>query len=163
MTEDERKRLNAERLKLIDTSIRSRVAHVITDMEAAGHKPFIHGDVWRSPQKQIELFKRGVTKVRWGFHCATTPQGKPGALAADVIDASKGWNAPATFWLALGAAAKKHGLHWGGYFGLTSTLKKALHDALGTSAATSRMKLGWDVAHVEIAGVTVAQAKAGKR
>lgn len=35
-------------------------------------------------------------------------------LAADIISASKEWDAPETFWLALGDAAKAEGLVWGG-------------------------------------------------
>lgn len=35
-------------------------------------------------------------------------------LAVDVISRKQGWNAPAAFWVALGRAAHKQGLAWGG-------------------------------------------------
>lgn len=35
-------------------------------------------------------------------------------LAVDVIASGAGWNAPAAFWTALGAAAEAEGLTWGG-------------------------------------------------
>lgn len=35
-------------------------------------------------------------------------------LACDVIEKTAGWNAPASFWSALGVAGERHGLAWGG-------------------------------------------------
>lgn len=169
MNETDRKAKNAARLKLIDPTIRKQVAAVLATMEYYGHEPIIHGDVWRSPAKQLELYRRGVSWVRWGFHCAER-NSKPASLAADIIDADVGWNATIEFWLTLGYAARAQGLGWGGYWKLTKA-ERARLDVLGKEVtkggrdigSRESVKLGIDVAHVETARVTVAQAKKGKR
>lgn len=164
MTEAERTKQNTERLLLLDDTIRIPVANVLQELEIRGFKPKIDKDVHRTPARQLELFKQGRTKVRWGFHNATTKDGKPGSLAADIVDASLAWNAPRSFWLALGAAAKKYGLNWGGYFGLSIAQKAAVDKALDVvGGINGKLQLGWDVAHVETTRVSIAEAKAGRR
>jgi hypothetical protein len=163
MNEEQRKKQNRSMLLRVDRSIRGAVAAVLADLEAQGQRPVIHTEVWRSPKEQEEKFRKGLSKLRWGFHCATTPAGKPGSLAADIVDANKAWNASRQFWLRLGASAQAHGLGWGGNFGLPANMKTGLRAALKQKNWRTPIKLGWDVAHVETARVTVAEAKAGKR
>lgn len=166
MTEEQRNKLNAERLLKVDTSIRKQVRAVLATLEHYGHRPLIAAEVWRDPALQLSMYRRGVSKLKWGFHCATT-NGKPASLAADIVDAEKAWNATKDFWVTLGYAARAQGLGWGGYWGLSKSLRSALDVAMdgiksGCKPAES-IKLGWDVAHVETARVTVAEARAGKR
>lgn len=163
MIEQRRKQQNKDMLLKIDKSIRPAVAAVIADLEQQGQRPLIDKGVWRSPAEQLEKFKHGFSKVKWGYHCATTKDGKPDSLAADIVDANKLWNASREFWLRLGAAALKHKLGWGGYFGLPKAMKEALRAELQHKHFNSQAKLGWDTAHVETARVTIAEAKAGKR
>lgn len=168
MTEETRKRLNEERLLKIDASIRTQVRAVLATLEYYGHKPLIDGDVWRDPKVQLALFRRGVSKLTWGFHCATTKQGRPASLAADIVDANRRWEASQAFWLCLGYAAKAQGLGWGGYWGLPANVRKGLDTALETVKTkeplpSMRVQFGWDRAHVETRRVTVAEARAGKR
>ncbi len=163
MTEERRKALNLQRLPLIDVSIRANVVAVLRDLETHGLKPLIHADVWRSPAKQEELQRAGTSKVKWGFHCATRPDGSPGSLAADIIDANKAWEATIEFWLKLGASALAQKLGWGGLWGLPVNLKDGLLEVIRRKAWNEKPKLGWDVAHIETARVTIAEARAGKR
>ena len=163
MDETTRKRLNVERLRLIDPTIRQNVKAVLADLERKGLRPVIHSEVWRSPAEQLEKFKKGLSQVRWGFHCATTKTGKPDSLAADIVDANKAWNVNRDWWLHVGAAAQRRGLNWGGYFGLNKNLRGGLRDVLERKQFQANPKIGWDPAHVETARVTIAQAKAGKR
>lgn len=166
MTEEKRKQLNAERLTLVDISIRQKVASCLATLERYSHRPLIAAEVWRSPELQMSMYRRKVSKVTWGFHCAMR-DGKPASLAADIIDADAAWNASAAFWVTLGYAAKAQGLGWGGYWGLPVSLRKGLDAALrgvmGVAPEVSRLKFGWDVAHIETAAVTIAEARAGKR
>jgi cell division septation protein DedD len=163
MPDSQRQKLNAQRLLLISPSIRPRVAAVISEMEATGHRPLIDSNVWRSPQEQLRMVARGVSKARWGFHCATTPDGHPDSLAADIVDADLGWNAPRTYWIALGAAAKRAGLNWGGYFGIYGAAHAALDQALLSHNPSTKIALGWDPSHVEVAGITMTAARMGRR
>jgi hypothetical protein len=158
-----RKKANAERLLLVDKSIRAQVKAVLTDLEALNQRPLIAPEVWRSPALQLQKFKEGTSQLKWGFHCATTPAGKPASLAADIVDANKLWGASRAFWLKLGSRALAHNLGWGGLWGLPVNVRTGLREALKNKNWRSKSKLGWDVAHVETTRVTIAEAKAGKR
>jgi hypothetical protein len=173
MNREKRTSLNQERLALVDETIRPKVQAVLTLLEYRNYQPLIASEVFRSPQKQLELFQRGVTKVRWGFHCATTRDGQAGSLAADIIDADKGWNMNNEFWLRLGKAAFDEGLHWGGFFGLTRNLERLLVVAFNFGDPVEyfrqqrlpleKVKKGWDPAHLEVKGLSIAEARAGVR
>lgn len=167
MDDQKRRETNQIRLALIDVSIRARVAAVLGRLESRGLDPLIATDVWRSPAVQLQKFRQGVSKLRWGFHCATTKEGKPGSLAADIVDANLNWNAPASFWLAVGAAAAEFGLSWGGFFGLAREQREhltAILENFRTSGTIGAKPIfGWDVAHVETAFVSVANAQSGYR
>lgn len=175
MLEARRKQLNAERLELIDPSIRKQVANVIATLEFyaeyTGHLPLIGAEVFRTPAKQRELKRRGVSKVSWGYHCATIGEdGKtPGSLAADIVDSEKGWNGvSAKFWLCIAYAARAQGLNWGGYFGVNAKQRARLIELmeyvpLKKELPNEKIPFGWDVAHVETARVSIAEARKGKR
>lgn len=162
MNEAARKKANQERLRLIDETIRPNVRAVLRDLERQGLRPAIDADVWRSPEKQLELHKKGVTKVKWGFHCATR-DGKPGSLAADIVDAERAWNVDTEWWLRLGGSAVRRGLGWGGFFGVPAHLRRSLESALKRRDWDTALKIGWDPAHVETTRVTIAEARRGKR
>ena len=174
MTDAKRQTLNAERLLLVNKAIRAKVKSVLATLEFYGFRPLIAKEVWRDPATQLGMFRRGVSKRKWGFHCATEG-GKPASLAADIVDTDNstnddpsvdddsGWDAPPRFWLTLGYAAKAQGLRWGGYWGLSSARKTGLEAALpsvkNSAKVSASVKFGWDVAHVEIAGISVAEAR----
>lgn len=164
MDRTKRVSLNAERLTLVSPSIRQQVIGVLQDVEGAGFEPLIAKDVWRSPARQLELYRQGRSKAKWGFHCGTTPEGKPDSLAADIVDADFAWDAKQAFWLAVGRAAFERGLGWGGFWGLKPPQKAALEATIiSPPAVPIKIALGWDVAHVEVAGISISEAKAGKR
>lgn len=164
MDEATRKRTNTERLLLIDQSIRRQIGEVIAKLEMQGERPLIAKDVYRRPERQLELLKRGVTKLAWGYHNATGPNGEAQSLAADIVDAELAWNAPRTFWLKLGRAALGSDLGWGGYFGLSAGQQSILGSAIENPATRlQKFALGWDPAHVETRRVKVSEAQAGER
>jgi hypothetical protein len=163
VTEQQRKAANAERLKLIDPSIRPKVAAVIRDLERQSLKPLIDKHVFRTPAEQAELVRQGFSQVRWGFHNAQRPNGKPGSLAADIVDARLFWDVKKKFWLQVGASALKHGLEWGGMFDVPRNLRPTLRQRLLAGDLDPRLKIGWDPAHVQTARVSIAEAKQGKR
>lgn len=95
------------------------VGRLLVEHRKAGFDPIVY-EALRTDERQAWLWGFGrdyddpdprgeVTNARNGdlsWH-------KYG-LAVDIISASKGWDATAAFWNALGAAARDEGLAWGG-------------------------------------------------
>ena len=154
---------NTMKLRFCNPAFASLVILAISDMEPEGFKPRI-GEVWRSPEDQLEKFKAGLTHVRWGFHCATTPDGKPDSLAVDMIDEEHPLDMALRFSLCLLWASTRRGLSTGLLFGLPTTHKNTL---LVRAAAKDwdykTKRIGWDGGHVEPLSLTVNQARAGTR
>jgi hypothetical protein len=96
--------------------LRARTQTVLDALRAKGFRPKIFF-AWRSVAVQLELFHRGVTRVKFSFHNAQERDGTPNAFAADIVDERWGWSEAAAengFWEALGEAARSAGLVWGG-------------------------------------------------
>jgi peptidoglycan LD-endopeptidase CwlK len=96
---------------------RAALQRVLAEMQRAGFDPAI-SETTRSDARQRFLFGfgrayddgRGV--VTNSSDSRRTWHGY--GLAADVISASRQWDAPDAFWHGLGAAAHDEGLEWGG-------------------------------------------------
>lgn len=92
-----------------------RVQNVVAELEGLGFDPWVFEGL-RTAERQAFLYSKGrtipgsiVTKAKshlssWHGH----------GLAVDIISRSKLWNAPESFWQALGAACQSRGLTWGG-------------------------------------------------
>ncbi len=96
--------------------LRPKVQAVVTALTGRGFQPGIFYG-WRSVAVQLELFKKGNSKVKFSFHNAQLLDGTPNSYAADIIDSRYAWSAQAAsagFWKALGEEAKKQDLFWGG-------------------------------------------------
>ncbi len=163
MLDVKRRALNAARLLLTNPQLRPKFAAIIRDLEGHGWQPLIDGAVWRSPAKQAELKRKGYSKVSWSFHNATTPSGRPDALAVDITDARHGWNSPTTFWLQLAASAESHGLTTGIYWGLNHHERADIHRAIEKRTWAAYLVLGWDTAHVQPRDLSIVDARQGKR
>jgi peptidoglycan L-alanyl-D-glutamate endopeptidase CwlK len=96
--------------------MRPKVEAVLAGLRQRGFQPKIFF-AWRSVAVQLELYRKGVTKVKFSFHNAQRRNGTPNAYAADIVDQRWGWEPPAMsngFWRALGQEGKAQGLYWGG-------------------------------------------------
>ncbi len=105
-----------KKLQSLDRRMRPKVGRVTEALKSQGFKPKIVY-AWRSVTVQQELVARGRSRVRFSFHNAQKPDGSPRAYAADIIDRRWAWSAMAKtsgFWEALGTAARREGLFWGG-------------------------------------------------
>ena len=71
MTEVDRKARNAEKLAQLYPNFAKRIAKVIAALEADGIRPRIQ-DAYRSPADQLIAFNKGNSKLKFGFHNATT-------------------------------------------------------------------------------------------
>ena len=157
---------NANNLKKMALPMRSKVRGVITDLEGHGYKPIIDNAVWRSKAEQLALYRKGYSKVTYSYHNVSTKAGGPDSLAADIIDQRYGWFrvTPRRYWMTQARSAWVHNLYSGSHFGLTKAQRRAFDAALSSPNFTAYSgPLGWDPAHIEPRGLSIAQAKAGKR
>ncbi len=158
-----RQRNNAEKLALIHAPARPKFAATVRDLEAQGQRPLIVNS-YRSPASQAAIKARGNSRVSWSYHNAQTPQGKPDALAADFVDSRYFWQrGHDDFWLMLASAAEGHDLSSGVYWGLPPNYRKRIRGLISRREWHTPYRVGWDPGHIEVKGVTLAEARRGKR
>lgn len=162
MNETARKQRNQQRLTECFPKFAARVAAVIKDLEDQGFRPRIQ-DAHRSIEDQLKAFQGGFSKVKFGFHNVTGANGKSESLAVDLLDDDKPLSPSRKYIILLAEAAQKHGLHPGSFFGLPAALKKGLNKAIEEHNFSTQVKIGFDPTHIEATGLSIAEAKAGKR
>lgn len=137
-----------------DGNFRAKVAKVIAQLENRGESPKIF-ETKRTVAQQREKVRLGYSKTMFSEHLKT---GKDGLCkAADIADASKGWNASRRFWFIIGAACQSYGIGWGGLFGLKGSQKAKLAAAFDILREAGwpdehdayRTQIGWDPAHLQ--------------
>jgi len=105
-----------KKLLSMNPRLRPKVKAVLAALTGRGFKPAIFYG-WRSVAVQLDLYKKGHSKVKFSFHNSQLKDGTPNAYAADIIDQRYAWSPEAAssgFWKALGEEAKKQNLYWGG-------------------------------------------------
>lgn len=162
MKEADRIARNKERLTQLYPTFAARLARVIARLESDGVRPRIQ-DAWRSPQDQRKAFDTGHSKLLYGFHNVTSKDGKPESLAVDMLDDDAPLVKGIPYALRLAAAAEAEGLSTGIRWGLTQKQKSAIDQAIAKKDWLAKVAIGWDAYHCEPTGITVAQAKMGKR
>jgi len=160
--EDARLKRNIQRQVELYPTFAARVVRIIATLEAAGFRPRIQ-DAWRSAAAQAELFAKGTTKVKFGFHNVTGTGGRPESLAVDLLDDDYPVNPRKDYLLQLANAAQLEGVHTGIDWGLPPSLREAVKAAVDGKHWNADVKIGWDPTHVEPADITISQARAGKR
>jgi LysM repeat protein len=162
MKEADRKARNSQRLTEMDDPMGVVVRRVLNRMEAQGFRPRIQ-EAFRTPADQLEAFLSGHSKVKFGFHNCTGAGGVKESLAADVLDDDHPFGPPKRYMLALAIAAHAEGVHTGISFSLPPKLAAGVAAAIADGDINRKVKVGFDPTHVEPVGITIAQAKAGKR
>jgi hypothetical protein len=162
MTEPNRLKRNQDKLRELFPTFAARVTKVIADLEAAGLRPRIQ-DAYRSPADQLKAFNSGNSKLKFGFHNVTGAGGKPESLAVDLIDDDHPLASPTPYLLRLAATAQKFSLETGVLWGLPATVQQAVKQAIASGTFNSKVKVGWDPTHIQPTGITVQEAKNGKR
>jgi peptidoglycan hydrolase-like protein with peptidoglycan-binding domain len=105
-----------KKLLSMHPDLRPRVMRLLAGLAKRGFQPTIFFG-WRSVAVQLDIFKRGHTKVKFSFHNAQLKDGTPNAYAADIIDSRYAWTPESIasgFWTALGEEARAQKLFWGG-------------------------------------------------
>lgn len=162
MTELQRNKRNADRLLELYPTFRNRLAKVIQEMEALGLRPRIQ-DAYRSPEDQLKAFNSGHSKLKFGFHNITGQNGKKESLAVDLLDDNSPLKISVSYLLKLAFASEKNGLETGIRWGLPANLIRAVDAAIASKQFNAPVKVGWDPTHIQPTGITIAEAKAGKR
>lgn len=162
MLEADRKQRNYVKLHELHPAVRVRMEAVIHEMESYGYRPRIQ-EAWRSPKDQLAAYNAGTSKIKYGFHNVTASDETKEALAADVWDDNRPFNTKTDFMLHLLAAAEKNGLTTGIRWSLSDNRIKLIEDAIAQEDWKRPVWVGWDPLHVEVKGITVQEAEAGKR
>lgn len=124
----------------LEPGFATKLRKVFLILQGQGFSPKITS-AWRDLATQARLKAEGKTQVSFSFHNNINDEGKPAALAADVIDSRYGYEVSdrnAKFFKALGAAAESLGMTWGG--GLT--YKRS-------NPVWAKYSLSWDPSHVQ--------------
>ena len=162
MKESDRKQRNSLKLQELHPALQRRMGAVIAEMESFGYRPRIQ-EAWRSASDQLAAYNEGRSKVKFGFHNTTASDGKKEALAADIWDDNRPFRAKTDFMLHLLAAAEKNELTTGIRWNLSDERIKLIDDAIANGDWKRPVWVGWDPLHVEVTGITVKEAEAGKR
>ncbi len=162
MTEQQRQQRNSERLLELFPTFRARISRVISDLEAMGVRPRIQ-DAYRSPADQLIAFNSGHSKLKFGFHNVTGPNNEKESLAVDMLDDDNPVNLSKIYLLKLAFVSENNGLITGIRWGVPSKLITAIDAAIAAQDFNANVKIGWDPSHIQPVGITVTEAKNGKR
>jgi hypothetical protein len=162
MNESDRIAYNKNKLQELYPPFRALIEGVMKDMELAGYRPRLQVG-WRSPADQLEAYKKGTSKVQFGFHNVTGATGAKESLAADIWDDDRLEQVKVDFMLHLAAAAEARGLITGIRWDLKDEDSVLIDIALQNKNWGAKIRVGWDPLHVEPLGITIQEAKDGKR
>ncbi len=162
MNEYDRIQNNTKKLDELYPYFRTRIIEVINTMEHAGYHPRIQ-TAWRSLADQLEAYKNGTSQVQYGFHNVTSATGVKEALAVDILDNDNPTGPKLDYILHLAAAAEEQGLITGVRWGLADEDSVLIDIALKNQNWDAKIRVGWDPLHVEVTGMTIQEAKNGKR
>lgn len=162
MLEKSRIERNAAKLAQCYSVFEVKVRAMLDDLEKQGYRPRIQ-EAYRSPEEQLRAYTTGKSKLRYGFHNVTGPNGAPHALAVDVYDDDEPLKPSMPYVLRLSRAAQDLGLVTGVRWGLPMRQVERLNAIIKQRLWDEIPKIGWDPLHVEVANISPLQAKQGKR
>jgi hypothetical protein len=162
MNEADRKAYNENKLKDLYPFFRTKIEAVIREMELAGFRPRVQSG-WRSPAEQLDAYRRGTSKLQYGFHNVTGTNGEKEALAADIWDDDLLSKVKVDYMLRLAAAAEAQGLITGIRWDLKDEESVLIDIALENKHWDAKVRVGWDPLHVEVTGMTTQEAREGRR
>lgn len=162
MLESERKARNAAKLQELHPVFRKKIEAALAEMESYQLRPRIQ-EAWRSPEDQLRAFREGRSKLEYGFHNVTAPDGTKEALAVDIIDDNRPLGPKLPYILHLAAAAENQGLTTGIYFDLPPDKVANIKRALAAKDWNAPVHIGWDPLHVQVADLTIEEVRAGAR
>lgn len=139
-----------------------RFQRVIWALEQEHYRPRIQ-QAWRSAEEQMEAHATDHSDVYWSLHEATSPTGRPEALAVDILDDDSPIVPPMGYLLRLAYFARNFHCQTGILWHLKGASRAKLDAAIVGGATTYHGLVGFDPCHLEIADVTYAAAHGGLR
>lgn len=162
MTEREREVRNERKIAQVHVVLQPKIVAILEDLEGHGYRPRIQ-DAWRSPADQKKAWQAGHSKLLWGYHNATAPDGTPESLACDILDDDRPFSPDQRYLMILASSAQVHELVTGIAWGLGARLRDGLEAAILRRDWSASVKIGWDPCHVQVSGISVAAARKGAR
>jgi len=170
MNEQARRARNVEMLRQCWPPFAALVSRLIFTLEQQAFRPRINeGGAWRDPVAQAQAYHSGHSDLLWGLHNATGIHGEKEALAVDLIDDDSPSVARPLFVHRVneivGAFGLMTGILWSNRKGirLTEAEKAAIVAACKSGDWSAVERIGYDPLHIQPIGLSVADAKAGKR
>lgn len=162
MKEADRLARNKQRLTTMDAQMAGAVRRVLTRMENHGFRPRIQA-AWRSEADQLKAYNAGNSELKFGYHNITGPNGHKEALACDVLDDDDPLSPGTKYLLRLAIASRHEHLSTGILWGLSSSHAAGVSAAIAALDTEREVHVGWDPTHVQVVGISIAQARKGKR
>ena len=162
MIDADRQARNTLKLAECHPVIRAQLQALIAALEGDGFRPRIQ-QAWRSTVEQAAFKAAGTSKLGWGLHNCTAPDGTPESLAVDLLDDDAPLAPSVRYLVRLASLARANGLQTGIGWGLPTGLRAAVEAAMSAPEPPVRLKMGWDPTHVETRSITVREARAGVR
>lgn len=170
MNEEARRARNVEMLRQCWPPFAALISRLIFALEQEALRPRINeGGAWRDPVAQAKAYYSGKSDLLWGFHNATGRNGEKEALAVDLIDDDSPAVPRPRFVHRvneiIGAFGLMTGILWSNRKGirLTEAEKAAIVAACKSGDWSGVERIGYDPLHIQPIGLSVADAKAGKR
>ncbi|MBI5837190.1 MAG: hypothetical protein HZB25_08090 [Candidatus Eisenbacteria bacterium] len=160
--ETQRAARNREKLAELYPHFADSVRPILSELEAAGFRPRIQV-AWRSPEEELKAYKAGISQSVHGMHGISGRLNQPESLAADVVENDDPDAIRIPFALQLASSAQAHSCQTGILMGLPHNLAEAVTAAIARGDWGARVKLGWNPLHVQAAGLSLGEARAGKR
>lgn len=153
---------NHQKLNELHPAFRSKIQIVLSELRSRGLRPRI-ATAWRSAQAQADAVAVGSSKVEFGFHNTTGPNGEKQAWACDIVDDNKARVTNPNFFFPLAKIAESHGMVTGIRWGLSEKDVETVELSIQQEdwAGTTTMRTGWDPAHVQPVGITARDAQKG--
>jgi hypothetical protein len=162
MKEADRLERNTQRLTELYDPMAAVVRRVLDTLQEQGFRPRIQS-AFRSLAAQLEAYNSGHAMVKFGFHNVSGAHGAMESLACDVLDDDDPLSPGTRYLLALAVAARRHGLTTGITWGLAPAVEAGVEAAIAAHDLDRSVKVGWDPTHVQPVGISISQAKAGRR
>lgn len=139
----------------VDGGFRAKVQAVLEVLKAKGYPDAAIIEGMRTVAQQRDKVRKGYSKTMRSYHLKRGSDQK--GLAADITPRSTLWNSPKRYWLMLGWLCYRHGLGWGGLFGISGkqkakvleTMKLLSDDGWPMQSDHYQVQIGWDGAHVQ--------------
>jgi hypothetical protein len=162
MDEANRRARNDSMLGELYPAFRVRVQALLKALENDGYRPRIQ-EAWRSVADQLADYQAKRSAVQYGFHNVTSADGTKESLAADIYDDDNPVSPNPDYILHLAAEAQSNDLISGVRWGLSDEDSALIDVALANKNWDAKVKIGWDPLHVQVTGMTIQEAKQGKR